>query len=371
MYVYCTYALCEELIKLPTPVNSTHSDGAMADAQDLLMPAEWSAHECTWMALGGTKAGWGSKALPRMQENIIRLAIAISRFEPVNLLVRDSELAWARGMLSVGSHGGRVTLLPASLDDIWMRDTCAVFAVSRSLNTQVAINLNFNGWGCKMKHKRDAKVAAFVATASRRSAVTAGLVLEAGGVEVDGEGTALLTESCILNRNRNPLLTKEACEAEMLRLFGISKCIWFDGVRGEDITDGHIDGYCRFVRPCVVIAHFDADERSPEHAITKDIILRLQQSTDSKGNKLQVVVIPGPQSVRSRNSQFCASYVNIYMCNGALFCPSFGCEISDKFAQTTFQKLCPEREIVMIDVDAICEGGGGIHCCTMQQPRQE
>ena len=197
------------------------------------------------------------------------------------------------------------------------------------------------------------------------------LVLEGGGIEVDGAGTAIITESCVLNNNRNPGISKSACEAELMRLLGLRKIIWLPGIAGRDITDGHTDFYARFVAPGVVVAGLDDDPNSFDYAVTRKHLEILKKATDARGNRLRVEVLKGPQSIRSKleTKEFAAGYINFYVCNGAVIGPQFGDSRADANASALLRELFPKREIVQLDIDAIAAGGGGIHCTTQQQPQ--
>ena len=175
------------------------------------------------MAFGHSEAIWGRKLLPQVQQNQIAIANTIAQFEPVTMLVHERDFANARQALN-----RRVQLVKRPIDDLWMRDTGPVF-VRGAGGRRAGIDFNFNGWGGKQAHRGDAKVARWVTALTKVERVRSTLVLEGGGVEVDGEGSAIITESCVLNRNRNPGVSKAACEAELRRVLGIRKVIWLPG----------------------------------------------------------------------------------------------------------------------------------------------
>ena len=333
------------------------------------MPDEAEPHARTWMAFGASKAVWGNKLLPEVQRNLATIALTIARFEPVSMLVREADLPIAQRLMG---KNAAITLIPCPLDDLWMRDTGPVF-VQAAKGERAAVDFNFNGWGGKQTHQFDAKVAAFVASKAQVKRITSKLVLEGGGIEVDGQGTAIITESCVLNANRNPNISKVACEAELKSLLGLSKIIWLPGIKGKDITDGHTDFYARFASPGVVVAGFDPDPQSFDHPVTKRHLEILRDATDARGRKLQVEVLEAPASTRPQfaSKDFAAGYINFYVCNGAVIAPEFGDPSADAAAKTTLQRLFPNRQVVQINIDAIAAGGGGIHCTTQQQPRGE
>ncbi len=328
------------------------------------MPDEREPHERTWMAFGASKDVWGAKLLPEVQRNLATIARTIARFEPVTMLVRKGDLATAKKLV-----GDEVELVVCPLDDWWMRDTGPVFVVNEE-GDRAAIDFNFNGWGEKQEYERDAEVAGFVAHEAAVRSITTDVVLEGGGIEVDGHGTAIITESCVLKSNRNLGVSKSAMTAELKRLLGLEKIIWLPGIKGKDITDEHTDFYARFAKQGVVVAGYDPDPKSFDHAVTKRHLEILRAATDAEGRKLEVVVLEAPGTVREKyaNDDFAAGYINFYVCNGAVIVPEFGDVKADTAARDTLKRLFPEREVVQINIDGIAAGGGGVHCTTQQEP---
>jgi agmatine deiminase len=329
------------------------------------MPDEGGAHAATWMAFGASRDIWGDRLLAVARENLAHIAQTIAAHEPVKMLVREDDHDLAARLC-----GPAVMLIVQPIDDLWMRDTGPVFVKDTS-GRAGAVDFNFNGWGNKQEHDRDAEVARFVAAKAAAKIIETDLVLEGGGIEVDGDGTAIVTESCVLNPNRNPGWGKSECEAELARLLGVRKIIWLPGIAGEDITDGHTDFYARFTGPGVVAAGLDSDPESYDHDVTRRHLDILRQATDAHGRKLKVVVLEGPSSVRSRyeTDDFAAGYINFYVCNGAVVAPEFGDARADRNVRDALRDLFPRREIIQLNIDGIAAGGGGIHCTTQQQPR--
>lgn len=328
------------------------------------MPDEGEPHERTWMAFGPGEEIWGKDLLPRVREDLARIANAVARFEPVTMLVRPEDRALAEELCDEG-----VELVEAPLDDLWMRDTGPCFVVNDAGDLG-ALDLNFNGWGDKQDHDRDAAVAAFVARRSGAVHIRSKIVGEGGGIEVDGYGTAIITESCFVNANRNPGRSRTEIEAELKQRLGLRKVIWLPGIAGKDITDGHTDFYARFVRPGVVVAALDNDPQSFDHAVTLAHLEILKQATDAEGRLLEVIPLAAPSNIRPdfESEDFAAGYVNFYVCNGAVIAPQFGDAEADTAARRTLESLFPGRAVVQIDIDGIAAGGGGIHCATQQQP---
>lgn len=330
------------------------------------MPDEAESHVRTWMAFGASKSIWGKKLLPVVQRNLASIAKAIARYEPVSMLVREEDEAIARDLLG----SANVTLVKAALDDLWIRDTGPVF-VTIAAGQKAGVNFNFNGWGEKQEFEQDAGVASLVTKTAGVPTLATDLVLEGGGIEVDGHGTAIITESCVLNDNRNPGVSKAECETELKRLLGLQKIIWLPGSKGQDITDGHTDFYARFARSGVVVAGFDPDPQSFDHAVTKHHLEILKTATDAQGKQLEVAVITAPVDIRPTyaTDDFAAGYINFYVCNGAVIAPEFGDAKADKAAYDTLRQLYPDRDLVQLNIDGVAAGGGGIHCTTQQEPK--
>lgn len=330
-----------------------------------LMPEENEPHKRTWMSFGASANIWGRDLVEQVRMDLATIAQTIARYEPVMICVRERELERAKEYFTETEN---IDWFVCPLDDIWIRDYGAVY-VANQAGERAAVDFNFNGWGEKQRHGRDKKVAKLMAEESGVELIESELCLEGGGLEIDGQGTAIITESCVLIDNRNPDWTQEACEKELLRVLGIEKVIWLPGVRGADITDGHTDFYARFASPGNVIAHFDPDTDSPEHELTIKHRKILEEATDAKGNSLNVVLIDAPGSVREEfdGEDFCAGYINFYVCNDAVIAMEFGDEEADEIAREKLTELYPNREVVMLNIDGIAAGGGGIHCVTQQE----
>jgi agmatine deiminase len=297
-----------------------------------------------------------------VQETLGRLAAAIAENEPVTMLA-DASLHAIVSRLC----GPSVELLDAATDDMWARDSGPVFARAAS-GAKVAVDFNFNAWGGKQSHARDALVARAIARTADCERVETHLVGEGGGLEYDGDGTLILAESCWVNENRNPGLSRDEIEAELRRLLGVQAVIWTPGVRGLDITDGHIDGSVRIVRPGVLMmAHNpeDVSENAEAQLEAKNILSRAR---DARGRSFEIVEIEDALETRSRRPDFFSAYANYYLGNGALYSPEFGDARADRLARTALEQLYPDRRIVMLDLDRIYENGGGAHCVTQQEP---
>lgn len=328
------------------------------------MPLETAPHERSFMQWPVSLAVYDRASLRRVQNAIARVANTISRYEPVVMLADARSTAAARKQL-----GPDVELWDIPTDDLWCRDSGPTFVRGPSGGLAVA-HIQFNGWGRKQPHGRDAKVAERVAQRLGLPLIPSGLVGEQGGVEHDGNGTLIAHASCWANPNRNKLTLAEI-ERRLLRALGGRKMIWAPGVRGKDITDYHIDALARFVGPGKVLIQQaeTPDPADPWSVAGHQTLEILRRSVDADGRVLQIVRLDDPVDIRATAPDFVASYVNYYVANGAVIAAQFGDRQADGKAREMLEGLYPGRRVEMIEVDAIGESGGGIHCATQQQPK--
>ncbi|TPM37922.1 agmatine deiminase family protein [Mesorhizobium sp. B2-3-4] len=340
-------------------VKAASADGGAGRA-----PSEAQPHARTWMAWPSTPSVYGGPGVyyESVQETLGRLAAAIADNEPVAMAAPADQHALAAELC-----GPKVELVDIATDDMWMRDSGPVFV--RDANGSVAaIDFRFNGWGDKQAHATDAGVAAGVTRHLGVKRHLAAIRGEGGGIEYDGDGTLLLAESCWVNENRNPGMSRAEIEGHLKSILGVETVIWVPGVRAKDITDGHIDGSLRFVKPGLLIASSVPGDTSEWGEAQAQALAILAKARDARGRGLEVVSIPAATEVRSTSDDFLTSYANYYVGNGALYTPQFGDSKADALARETLGRLHPERRIVQLDMDRIYENGGGIHCVTQQQP---
>ena len=331
------------------------------------MPDEGETHRQAFIAFGAQDAIW-EDFTGDVQAALGRIARAIADYEPLTVFCRKNERDLAEE--HCGSHN--VTYVISELDDIWMRDIGANFVVDGQGGLG-AVDFNFNGWGNKQQHADDAHVARLVSDTVGARYLSTELVGEGGGIEVDGHGTGIMTESSWINRNRNPDWSKAEVEQELKDRLGLSKIIWLPGIKGKDITDAHVDFYARFVAPGVVLANLDTDPESYDHKVTLAHLDILKNASDADGRPLQVHTVSPPLNPRKNrfsqgNPDFAAGYINYFVINGAVIAPEFGDPLADRKALDLLSRLYPERKVLQLNIDAIAAGGGGIHCVTSHQP---
>ncbi|WP_416756884.1 agmatine deiminase family protein [Pseudomonas sp. BNK-6] len=337
------------------------------EQDDWYLPDEGDRQQRAFMAFGAQDAIW-EDFTSDVQQAQGRIARAIAVHQPLTLFCREEERDLVETLC--GTHN--ISYVITELDDIWMRDIGANF-VTNAQGRLGAVDFNFNGWGNKQRHARDARLARQMADAADARYLRSELVGEGGGIEVDGHGTGIMTESSWINSNRNPAWSKAEVEAELKACLGLRKIIWLPGIKGRDITDAHVDFYARFVRPGVVVANLDNDPDSYDHQVTLKHLEILRNATDADGRKLQVHTLSPPLNPRKTrfsrgNDDFAAGYINYFVINGAVISPQFGDPAADTKALALLESLYPGRQVVQLDIDAIAAGGGGIHCVTHQQP---
>ncbi len=328
------------------------------------MPPESEPHQRTLMQWPVSLAVYDGAMLGRVQACIARIANAISRFEPVAMLVAGHYAATARSQLS-----SEIELWNIPTDDLWCRDSGPTFVRNTAGELAIA-HLRFNGWGGKQPHRNDSRIASAVAKRLDLPLLESGLVGEQGGVEHDGAGTLLAHASCWANPNRNRIGLAEI-ERRLLAALGAQQMIWAPGIAGKDITDFHIDALARCVGPGKILIQLgrEVDPTDPWSVAGHETLRILQSARDVRGRPLEILRLADPLSIRSYQSDFVASYVNYYVCNGAVIAAQFGDAKADGAAREMLASLYPGRQIVMLNVDPLGEAGGGIHCATQQQPR--
>ncbi|KAI4313101.1 hypothetical protein L6164_026109 [Bauhinia variegata] len=351
-------------------------------------------HSHCWMGWPERPDNWRDYAV-HIQRVFAKVATVISRFEPVTVCASSSQ--WANARSQLPEH---IRVIEMGMNDSWFRDTGPTFVVSKnaskSSNTEqkiAGIDWNFNSWGgledgCYRDWSLDLLVARKIMEIEKLPRFSLSLVLEGGSIHVDGEGTCLTTEECLLNRNRNPHLSKNQIEDALKAYLGVRKIIWLPrGLYGDDDTNGHIDNMCCFVRPGVVLLSWTDDETDPQYERSAEAYSILSSVTDAKNRKLEIIKlhVPGPLYMteeeaagvfqggeakpRPPNTRLAASYVNFYIANGAIIAPQFGDRKWDEEAVRVLSKVFPHHEVIPIeDAREIVLGGGNIHCITQQQP---
>jgi len=353
-------------------------------ADGFSMPAEFEPHAGCWMLWPERPDNWRAGAQPA-QRAFAEVAAAIARFESVSVGVSAGHYEFARAQLAAP-----IRLVELSHDDSWMRDVGPTFVTNKK-GVRRGIDWRFNAWGglaggVYFPWDQDDAVARKVLEIEGIDRYRAPLVNEGGAIHVDGAGTALVTEQCLLNPNRNPDLSKQQIEGYLQSYLGVQAVIWLgDGVI-DDETSGHIDNLACFVKPGVVALHWTDNARDPQYGASLDAFERLGAARDARGRKLTVIKLPMPGPLRYTAAEvagvqvrdtthsrlagmrLAASYVNFYIANGGIIMPLLDSR-TDKAAALKLKRAFPGHQVVGVPAREILLGGGNIHCITQQVPR--
>ncbi|KAG0287197.1 hypothetical protein BGZ96_008862 [Linnemannia gamsii] len=349
---------------------------------------------------------------PKFQGDVARVAQAVSQFESVQMLVPPEHIEGAKATVGDGKRHA-IEFLPIPVNDLWARDFIPLFMTrpkkageeggkKEGERELVGVDYNFNGWGKKAPFNFSTHAGARLLHDywNNTSRLVSQMVAEGGAIESDGQGTLLMTESSIVNDNRNPNKTRTELEETFKRELGVEKVIWLKGLKGVDITDSHIDVLARFVAPGVVMV-----SKPPAEDVTGGLlhsgrfqawreqyaqaIQVLSTTTDAHGRTIKIIDLPEPTPAKTRRipveevamfeefgDQECEkdgsgginSYMNFLMVNGGVLMPEFGDVEADRAAKDIVEKQFPEREVVSVRIDYLVKGGGGIHCSTHDVP---
>ena len=338
------------------------------------MPAEWDAHRATWLVWPQNAEDWPGKlsTINLVYGEIVRRLAGVERVE---ILVGGSAVQEAAEALlaDVGAAMDQIRFHHVPTNRGWIRDSGPLF-VTRAGSALAAVNFRFNAWAKYPDHELDDEVAGHVAciAGARCTTAMAGgqrFVLEGGAVDVDGQGTVLVTEECLLStvQQRNPQLDRAGTEAALAGTLGTSRVIWLGrGIVGDD-THGHIDDVCRFVGPGRVVLAHEPDPRDENHALLADNRERLEGATDATGARLEVITLPMPEPVVYQGTRLPASYANFYIANGMVLVPTFN-DPNDARALGILAECFPSRRVVGIHAVDLVWGLGTLHCLTQQEP---
>lgn len=354
------------------------------------MPAEYAPHRGTLMIWPVRPGSWG-KDPSAAQAAFVRVFEAIAESEELYLLAGPEHLEAARQAVA---HIPRARVLRIDSDDAWARDVGPTF-VKNEAGELKGISWSFNAWGGTVDglyadwRKDDAVASAFCEAIHLSCDDASPFVLEGGSIHTDGEGTALVTESCLLSAGRNPDMSRAEIEAELCRRLGVEKVLWLPRGIYNDETNEHVDNVCAFVAPGHVVLAWTDNQADPQYALSVADLAYLESVTDAKGRSITVHKLPIPdhpilcseddcasyefapgEDVRTPGERLAASYVNFYFTNNAVLVPQFGGDNaeSDARAVRILQELCPDRKVIGLPAREILQGGGNIHCITQQIP---
>ena len=333
----------------------------------LRMPAEWDEHEAIWLSWPHDPESFG-EGLPGAERAYVEIIRAIHKSERVELFVLDEEMR--RRVLDFLDRAGvdpaRVCFHVHRYADVWFRDYGPTFLVG---GRRAMVHWIFNAWGNKYEElKGDTEIPRVIERELGIETFRPAVVMEGGSIDVDGEGTLLTTEQCLLNPNRNPSLSRADIERVLGEHLSVRRVLWLkEGIAGDD-TDGHVDDIARFVAPQTVVCAVEDDKTDENFAPLKDCFQTLESSEDARGRRLNVVRLPMPEPVSAGGRRLPASYANFYIGNGVVLAPVFGCRRDDA-ALKVLEGVFPGRRIAPIPCRDLVRGLGTVHCVSQQQPR--
>ena len=348
------------------------------------MPAEWAPHVATWLAWPHIRGDWPGKIepIPWVYAEIIR---NLSRYERVELIVNNaaSEKLAGKTLKLAGGLNKNVRFHRWPTNRVWTRDSACTFVcgagtpareAERSSAALQTVKWRFNAWAKYSNYGLDDKIGSLMAAATKVPEIRAKhngrrVVLEGGSIDVNGEGTLLTTEECLLSRiqQRNPGFRREDYESVFATYLGIRKVIWLgNGIAGDD-THGHVDDITRFVAPRTIVTMVESNSRDKNYAPLEENLRRVHTATDQDGLTFDVVELPMPAPVIFEGRRLPASYGNFYIANGCVLVPVFN-DPNDRIALNTLAHIFPTRDIIPIYSGDLIWGFGALHCMTQQQP---
>ena len=327
------------------------------------MPAEWEKHEATWVSWPKDPDTFPSETLPRVERAFAALVDALSTGEQVRILVDDDRLeARARSMVQMS---GDVSFHHIKTVDVWVRDYGPIYL---SGTGAALTKWEFNAWGRKYDDLLpDNEAGQKIAESEGIPVFRTGMVLEGGSIDVNGAGTLLTTEQCLLDPSRNPRLKRSQIEGSLASNLGLEKIVWLRrGIEGDD-TDGHVDDMARFVGPKTIVVAVEKRTSDPNYGPLEEDLGLLNEATDQDGSPFELIPLPMPPALESDGVRLPASHANFYVGNSAVVVPTFGGE-SDSEAIRVLQQAFPSRDVQGIDCRALAYGLGTLHCVTQQVP---
>ena len=332
------------------------------------MPAEWEPHEATWLAWPQTIEYWPD--MDSMESIYKRMVFELTQGENVNILVNTETKKRDLGQefKEAGFKMNKILFHLIPTKDIWIRDYGPTFLIEETYRQLIACRWKFNAWGEKYDMPDEPLVSKKIQQNLGIDDLTPNIIMEGGAIEVNGEGTCLTTEECLLNLNRNPGKVKVSLENYFKEFLKIRQTIWLCGHLEGDDTDGHIDNLARFVNKNTILCAWETNPNDPNYEGLKQNYELLTRTKNIQGKPFNVVKFPMPEPVTEDSRRLPASYANFYIGNSALLVPTYD-QPTDDAVINIIEKLFPDRRVVAIPSTILITGNGGPHCATQQQPR--
>ena len=333
------------------------------------MPAEWEKHDAIWLSWPHDPITFPER-VEKVEKTYVELIRAIWNSERVNLFVVDDAMKKrAIGFLKEGGvDPAGIAFHIYDYADVWFRDYGPAFLLNKKSKDLAMTHWIFNAWGGKYETlMKDTNIPDFINQRMKIPCFKPGIVLEGGSIDVNGKGTLLTTEQCLLNKNRNPHLTREDIEVYLKEYLGVTHIIWLkNGIEGDD-TDGHIDDIARFVNPTTILCTYEENRNDENYSILRENYEILLNAKDQNGDRLNIIKLPMPGFVGDEEGRLPVSYANFYIGNKVVLVPIFGHE-NDMKAMEIIQDQFPNRRVVGINCADLVYGLGTLHCISQQQP---
>lgn len=340
-----------------------------SDNKNYRMPAEWEPHSAVWLAWPYDEDTFPDRVL-KAEAVFVDIIKSIHLSEQVELIVLNEKMKdrAAELITKSGADSSKINFHMTEYADVWIRDYGPIFVKDNS-GKIIITNWIFNSWGNKFPELLiDGEIPGKISTWKSIPSADVDLVLEGGAIEVNGQGICLATEQCLLNKNRNPVITKDGIEQFLQNYLGIRKTIWLKEGLTNDHTDGHIDELARFISPQKIVCAFEENEDDENYEILQNNYKILKEATDINGNPFELIKLPIPHMNYEDGTKAPVSYTNFYIGNKVVLAPIFNDE-NDSAALEILKTCFTGREIVGIDCSDIVYGGGALHCITQQQPK--
>ncbi len=348
---------CGDFEEVLEELDNGNNDGISKDGEMYTFPSEEDKHEGTWLQWPHNY-GWDKHHVKRYERIWVEMTAALHNGEKVHIIAynNNEKQRIEKLLINKGLNMGQIDFFVWRTDDVWVRDNGPIFTYDAKDNLVVQ-DWKFNGWGNKSEYQNDNAIPKKVGEALNLKVVNVDMVNEGGSVELDGNGTLMAKRSSILNNNRNRGWTQKDAEDYFRKYLGVTNFIWLDGVKGQDITDDHIDGTARFANGNTIVTYSKEDSQPGEYDI-------LKSAKNVDGKRYKIVELP--YSYR-RIKGYEGSYINYYVGNDVVLVPNYN-DPMDEVANAKIQTLYPNRKVVGIVVNELYKDGGMIHCVTQQQP---
>lgn len=333
------------------------------------MPAEWDLHEATWISWPHPEGSSFPGAYERVVPTFVKMATALAESEILRINVKDAAQESQVRALLKGAPSERIEYFHIETNEPWCRDHGPIFVTKKQSPKIAAIDFGFNAWGYKLSpFEEDDEAATQMGEKLGLKVFDAGdFIFEGGSIDVNGQGTAITTESCLLNPNRNSHLDRSAIEQKIRDYLGVAKILWLgDGIEGDD-TDGHVDDITRFISTDTVVTVVEEDEEDPNYEPLQVNYERLVGMSLADGTPLRVLKLPMPARIARDGQRLPASYANFYIANKSVLMPAYH-DTNDAWAASVLKEAFPTRTVIPIDCRELIWGLGAFHCLTQQQP---